>query len=522
MSLLRGHAERYVLAAVTVVFILLILLPLAVPAIALLGADGEQLSASLRLLQSAALWGLVLKSAVLAAAVTALALGVGVPLGALVGRGRVWGRWWALLLHALPIFLPPFILALGWFHLFGREGLAGGAASSALLFSPVGVILVLGVTFAPVATVLTVLGLRGVDPSLADAARVAASPARVTTRILLPLARPAIGLAAIIVFALALSEVGVAMFLRVDVYPTVVFTRLGGIDYNPGEAVVLALPLVAVTLLLVLGERWAAGGRSVSALRLGQRHSGGGNPRSSGVLPSFVAWAAGAMSLVPLAALAWAARDGYGQVGWWLGASLQESLVTAAVAATAIVAAGVIAGHALARGRPGGRVLDSLLVLGFVAPAALLGVGVIGLWNRPGTQWIYGSLGIVVLGVVGRYAIFGSRVVASAVAQSPRHLEEAAAAFGAGYLRRLGWIVVPVHARGVVAAWLLTVVFVLRDLETTILIRPPGRATLPVRIFTLEANGPPGIVAALAILHVVLTAAVVAIGAMALRPGRRA
>jgi iron(III) transport system permease protein len=42
------------------------------------------------------------------------------------------------------------------------------------------------------------------------------------------------------------------------------------------------------------------------------------------------------------------------------------------------------------------------------------------------------------------------------------------------------------------------------------LVYPPGGETLPVRIFTLEANGPEPSVAALALFHVALTAVVLA------------
>jgi iron(III) transport system permease protein len=80
----------------------------------------------------------------------------------------------------------------------------------------------------PIVTSLTALGALGVDASLEEAARVVARPARVVLHILLPAARPAIAFALIVVFALSLSELGVPMFLRVEVFPAAVFARLGG------------------------------------------------------------------------------------------------------------------------------------------------------------------------------------------------------------------------------------------------------------------------------------------------------
>ncbi|HYU15853.1 MAG TPA: hypothetical protein VEL05_07275, partial [Candidatus Acidoferrum sp.] len=60
-------------------------------------------------------------------------------------------------------------------------------------------------------------------------------------------------------------------------------------------------------------------------------------------------------------------------------------------------------------------------------------------------------------------------------------------------------------------------VFALRDLETAALVYPPGGETLTVRIFTLEANGPAGVVAALAAVQVAMTAAAVATGLLLIR-----
>src|SRR5262249_9215900 len=81
-------------------------------------------------LMSATPWLLLFRTCALAAAVTTCAVLLGVPLGILIGRGDVPGRRVVLLLHELPAFLPPFLLALGWFYLPHPDA----------LFSPAGAI----------------------------------------------------------------------------------------------------------------------------------------------------------------------------------------------------------------------------------------------------------------------------------------------------------------------------------------------------------------------------------------------
>ncbi len=163
-------------------------------------------------LASATPWLLLLRTCLLAATVTACALVLGVPLGLLFGRADVPGRRAALLIHALPAFLPPFLLALGWFHLFVFLGGAGN------LFNDAGAIAIEAVAFAPIVTTLVAMGVQAIDPSLEEAGRLTAPPWKVILRIVLPIAWPATALAALLVFALSLSELGVPMFLRVRSY----------------------------------------------------------------------------------------------------------------------------------------------------------------------------------------------------------------------------------------------------------------------------------------------------------------
>jgi iron(III) transport system permease protein len=507
---LARRQQEVALGAAALVLSGVALVPLVAPLAELAAAPGEVA----RSLGEPRAWTLLLRSLALAALVTLVAASIGVPLGALLGRANVAGRRLAWLIHAFPMFLPPLLPALGWFHLFGRAGLAGSATSAGILFSPIGGIGVLGLAFAPVVTTLTALSLLGVDASLEEAARVVARPWRVVTRVLLPSASPAIALAAIIVFCLALSELGVPMFLRVDVYQAAVFARLGGIDYAPGEALGLSLPLLPIALALVLLERRAAGQRSFAVIGL---RGGARAPLSLGrarAPVSAACWAAALVSASPIAALAVAAARGGGFTALpaWIGASPWTSLATAALAATLITALGLVLGHAVARRARGAAALDAAAMMAFVTPAPILGGGLIAIWNRPATQAVYGSLAILVLGAASRYAVVGLRAMAVTVAQSSPHLEEAAAA---------ARIVLPLHARGALAAWLLALTFALRDLEMAVSFYPPGQEPLTVRIFTLEANGPQAVVAALAVAHTAMTAAVLAAGAWLLARTRR-
>ena len=467
-------------------------------------------------------WSLLGKTVVLGVSVTIVALMVGVSLALFLATSDVLGRGVCLVAHLFPLFLPPFFSALGWFYLLVPPGTPAGSWHGNVLFSPLGMVLVLGLVYAPAVTGLTLLGLRGIDRAIEEAGLVTAPFRRVLFSVLLPLAWPSVALASLLVFALSVSELGVPSFLRVQTYPALLFSRLGGVHYAPGEAIALMVPLFVLALTLLAVERRVIGRRSFASLDVGGK---GLRIHRLGPwrLPATVAvWTLAMLPSLPVFAItARSGLSGLRQAKQWIGPALENSLTVAFWAATLAVTIGLVLGHALARKRRFSGLADGLAMLGFIAPGALIGVGIIALWNHGATQFVYAGPAVLVVALVGRYAIVGSRTVAAAVSHTAPDFEDAAAASGSGYLRTLLRIVGPMHCRALVAAWLLTLVFCLRDLSTVVIIYPPGGDTLSVRIFTLEANGPPAAVAGLALIQVLTTAAILVAGLSLLRLGSR-
>ncbi len=285
----------------------------------------------------------------------------------------------------------------------------------------------------------------------------------------------------------------------------------------------LGMPLIAVALALLAVERRIGARRSFAVLGLRSEERPALRLGRFRWLATVGCWSAAAASVLPIVGLAWSALrgNGFGQVGDWIGAGVENSIVPAALAATLLTAVGLVVGRSVARDRPGSAWVDALAVFAFVTPAAVLGVGIIEVWNRPATHALYRTVAILVIGFAARYAVIPARAIAVAIAQGSPHLEEAAAVQGAGFFLRLRRIVVPLHRRALLGAWLLAFVFCLRDLETVILFYPPGSAPLTVRILTLEANGAPAVVAALSLVQCGMVAAALTVGALALAGARR-
>jgi ABC-type Fe3+ transport system permease subunit len=145
---------------------------------------------------------------------------------------------------------------------------------------------------------------------------------------------------------------------------------------------------------------------------------------------------------------------------------------------------------------------DVLFLVLFAVPSTIVGVGLIGLWNRPGPLGIvYGTELVLVLGYLARFVPVAALILAATVRTVPVSHEEAAAVSGAGWLRTMRHMVFPQIRLGAAAAWGIAFVLAFGELGVSILVAPPGEATLPIRIYTLVANAPPSHVAVLALLQ---------------------
>jgi iron(III) transport system permease protein len=375
---------------------------------------------------------------------------------------------------------------------------------------------VLALVYYPIVMLATEAALRQMDTGLEEAGIVAASPRRVLARVTMPLVAPAIAGAALIVFVLAISEFGVPALLRVRVYTTEVFTAFAAL-FDFARATALTLPLLAL----------AAGTSAVAATLLGERMVAGQQRRSDTDVLGLASWRL-TLRLLSVATIVTALvvpilvllREAAGKsiVGAAIAAwpSIQLSLLLALVGAILVVVLGAALGYSRARASArSGRLADIAWVVLFAVPSTITGVALIGLWNRPGpTGVVYGTLGMLVLVYLARFVPVAALIVAAGVRQIPASQEEAAAVGGAGWLRTIRSVVVPQVTFGLTAAFVVAFVFAFGELGASILVSPAGESTLPIRIYTLIANAPPSVVAALALLQLVVIFLPLAVGAV--------
>jgi iron(III) transport system permease protein len=506
------NSKRITLWVAVVAFIIAGVLPLFLMLATSL-ADVRNYTSTLG---NARIWALFRTSLLLAMFTTAFAGLAGVTLGILFAKTDLPLRSVLAVLLSLPLLFPPYILSVGWFEVLGRGGLfaqwagsAAGEATSRWLFGPPGVVLVLTTAFLPVVLLLTMTYLNAVNPTLELAARLSSGWPAVLKSITIPLAAPGIVLSLVLVFLLTMGEFGAPAFLRVNVFPVASFTEFTAF-YHFGAATAAALPLVVVALLGLAVEQRVLQGKTFQ-FGWGGRRDSGQVPLGRAKAPVCVLVTLTSLILVavPLGALVW---RGFGIAALSealdrAGASATRSIAYSGVSATVLSALGFFLAYLIHRRAIAcWRWVDAGMLLLFTLPGTVIGIGLIALWNRPSTNWIYATPAILVTGYVAQYAALGTRTILAGFAQTSPSLEEAAEVAGAGWFRRVYGILAPLVGPSIIVSWAVTFLFCLRDVSLPLLLAPPGQDTLTARTMTLMANGSAELVAALCLLSMSLTA----------------
>jgi iron(III) transport system permease protein len=380
--------------------------------------------------------------------------------------------------------------------------------------------------FLPLATALALVGLESVESGLVESARLARPDVHVLRRVILPLAAPAILTGCGLVFLLSLTDYSVPSLFQVNTYSLEIFSEYSASSL-PERAFVLALPLLLLTglatLLLVGGLRQAV---ATASGRSGYREA-----RLAGVDFQWPGWLS---VLIGAALAAWLAQVGaplgvlLSQTGSW--AAFSQSVMDAQseigfTLLTALAAGGLclplglaLSGELLRKGLRGW--LGWLLVLAPLAvPAPLVGIGLIAVWNRDLPLMVYGTPWMPVLAMLARFSALAALLALAQARRTDARLFEAAEIYQPGLLKTWLRVRLPLFAPGLLAA--AGVVFVLSagELGASLIVAPPGQATLTMRIYNYLHYGASATVAGLCLLMVL---ACVAIGsAAAVILGRR-
>ena len=440
----------------------------------------------------------------------------------------------------LPLMLAPQVVALAWLQLFGPSspllrfaGIAPAPGARNPLYSPEGIVLLLGVQYAPLVFLTLRAGLRTLPRELVEAALAGgASPLRALRTIVLPLMTPPLVAGIVLCFVSCLGNFGIPAFLGIPanylVLPTLIYQRLAGLGPSVlSEVAVLSLLVGLIALAgIVLQDRMlrhrdfrtTMTSTSIRPFELGRWRV----PVEAALWTvAFIVLVLPLLSLVltslvpavgvPLSA-ATATLESYAFVMFEHDATrraFRNSFGLSATAAIAIVLTAVPLAYFLVWGRSQAlRIVSLATELPYALPGVVLAIASILLFLDPVPVLgitLYNTVWILLFCYLARFLVLGVRPVVSGYHQLDRTLEEASQVSGAGLIRRMWTILLPMLAPAATAGALLIFLTAFNELTISALLWSSGAETLGVMLFSFQQGGDATYASALASLTVVVS-----------------
>lgn len=375
----------------------------------------------------------------------------------------------------VPIVSPPFALALSAIVLFGRSGLITRdlLGMDFNIYGLQGMVLVMSLSFFPVAYITLAGLMRALDPALDEAAtNLGASRWRTFRTVTLPLLLPGLASGFLLLFVEALADLGNPIVLggNFQVLASRMYLAIIG-QYDTLGGAVLGLLLLVPSLIVYFVHRYYAERASVVSVT----GKPSGRPVELTNRPVAALLTAGTLAVSLLVLLM------YGTIFWGAFTNLvgvdntlttknfefvlfgygleavSDTVLLAGIATPLAGLLGVVVAFLVIRGRFWGRgALDFGTMLGVAVPGTVFGIGYLLAFNTPtdvagipvipkltgGAGLLGGALAIVMVYVV-RSAPGGLRSGAAALQQIDPTIEEASVSLGASQATTFRRVVIP-------------------------------------------------------------------------------
>jgi iron(III) transport system permease protein len=494
-----------------------------------------------------AFWTAALNTLEFAAITTASSVVLGGSFAVLCSRTDVYGRSAYSRLFIAPIVLPPLGVILGWNALYGPGGYAHDFVNQTLhiplnLTSVPGMA-VLGTAVAvPVVFLVCQATLSGADSSLENAARsTGAPPLSVLGRITVPMLRPALLNAGLLVFTLSIESLGIPLVLGSpqghDFIASYLYNTWSS-AFTPDPPVVSAgatvLLACACALLLLRSKLLGDQARFVSV--------GGRSGPAGGVqLGTWLRWVLGAIlgvyllatAFAPIAALALSSVVSeltpliapwhlltlgnwreivHGTFAHSILNTVEIAVVGGLLTTLVVALATAVAQRSRFRLR---RSLPFMLLFPRAIPGIIIGIGFFWtflLVNPPGGA-LRNSIWGIMLALSIRSITLAYFVMSSAFGTVSESMDHAARAAGASWWTSTTRIAFPILKPALYASFILLFISILNDYDPALFLVTPGHEIMGVTMLDAEQQGTIGPVAALAMVQVAITILAIAVGA---------
>ncbi len=445
---------------------------------------------------------------------------IGVPIAFILFKTNIPFPNFFKIAFALVLVIPTYILAISWINMVGPEGhiidyiifFTGPNNQYFSIYGFWGSFLILSLSSVPFVILLTGGALNSIDDSILEAADLSVGFRKTFTRVILPLASNGIMFGSLLVFIKAISDFGTVSFLLYDTFSIEIFSQLAAF-YDAKSAMIYSIILISTSFIAVLILLKIFKTRIFTSIL--SSSSTKKYDLGSWWIPAFLStiFILTLSLFIPLSSLFYSSLFFYGKYN-----GFGNYLTTFDIAMPNIVNSikyavfgsfvTLIIGFSIAYGlfhskKVSNRPIELVLFIPFILPGTLLGLGLILFWNHP-LLFIYNTPIMILFGYISKFTIIAFKTSEIALSKINKSIEEAAVQVEKRQYLILKNIIFPLIRPPLLTGWLLIYILCLNELNTSIMVYPPGYATLPISIFILYHDGPPGLVAALSMTLIII------------------
>ncbi len=489
-------------------------------------------------------WNTVLFTLGSAVLATALALF----LAYLNTRTNLPGKFLFGIISIIPMMIPHILFAASWVLLLNPSNgilnrllmeIFGLETSLFNIYSLSGMILVEGLLDLPIAYLIIAPAMSAFDVSIEESSRVCgASNLRTLARITLPVLRPAILAAVILVIVRSLASFAVPSVIgmpgRIYVLASHIYRIVAtgfAADYGQAAAVGMSALAASIGLICIYRTLTAAGEQFVTISSRGFKPAVIDLKKWRYPLFAVVGGLSFVLIMLPVLVLFYTSLTPYvmtpgarafSLMSWrhWIQVlndpisllSLKNSIILGLSGATLGVILSIFVAYVIVKVRTvASGILESLSFLSFSFPGIVIGVGFMLFFVRTP---LYGTLWALLIGYIATYLPYGIKPLSSAFIQIHNHLEESSRVCGATPFRTLHRIVIPLLIPGILSGWILMATMFVRELTLSVVLSRPGTEVLAVQILRFAEDGLWGRLSALGIIMIFISSALVVVASL--------
>ena len=444
---------------------------------------------------------LLVKSCLIAFSIALFSTLIGTALGFLLYKTNILFRGFFKVSLLIPLFISPYILAVAWkdfFYLFFNN--------TSYISSYIGVILVLTTIFTPLSMLIIGSALSNINSQLEETGFMITNFRSVILKIILPLIKPALFTSFVLVFIFSISEFSVPAFLGIKVFTTEIFTQFSAF-YNHSLAILQSALLISICVFLLFADRkhiadapfLSIDGKGMSNKSYDTKN------RKMLILLFLFGWFFISVVFPFIVLFVQSFKDGtskFIQAFELLIPTFSNSIGLAFAGALIIVFVGFTAAYFSVKQTETKikKSFDWLLLIVFAIPSTIFGISLIKFYNTPILDFIYSSYAIILIGYVGKFSFISAKLISNAIKQIPNSLDEAAQIEGITFFTRVRKILIPLIMPTLFVAFIISFIFSLGELGTTIMLYPPGTEIMPIKVFTIMANAPQSLTSSMTLI----------------------